>query len=373
MGGIKIKVAVIGCGAISDIYLRNMICRFPELEVVCCCASTIESARRKADQYGIVARTVEEALGDPEIELVVNLTPPGVHGEMIGKALRAEKHVYTEKVLAADYPTARELCQLADEMGLYLGCAPDTHLGEAIQTARRAVDTGVIGTVTSCSISLNRGMEHFYEFLPFTRQPGGGMGYDIGPYYLAAALSILGPVEEVCGMTHTSRPNRINRREGHPDFGKPYMVENENLFAAVTRFRSGVLGTVHLNGDCVFPEQPHFAIYGTKGVLYLANPDEFGGEVRVLEPAPCGSGIVRYRTLEGSGLFADNSRGIGVAEMADAIRRGRPNRASKELALHMMELLDGVICSGKEGRTIVLESTFRRPEPLAEYESWMGS
>lgn len=366
------KVAVIGCGAISDIYLQNMIRRFPELEVVCCCASTIKSAQRKAKQYGIAACTVEEVLQNSEIELVVNLTPPMVHGDIIRRALNAGKHVYTEKVLATDYQTAKELCALADEQNLYLGSAPDTHLGEAIQTARKAIDAGVIGTVTSCSISLNRDMEHFYEFLPFTRQAGGGMGYDIGPYYLATALSILGPVEEVSGMTHTSRPNRINRREGHPDSKKPYTVENENLFAAVMRFRSGVLGTIHLNGDCVFPEQPHFAIYGTEGILYLPNPDEFGGEVRVLEPAPCGSGIVRYKTLEGNGMFSENSRGLGVAEMVDAIRKGRPNRASKEMAMHTIELIDAVILSENERRTISLESTFQRPEPLEGYESWMG-
>lgn len=366
------KLAVVGCGAISDIYLENMIHRFPELEVVACCASRLENAQRKAMQYGIRADTLEGILADEEIELIVNLTPPMVHAEIIRAALEAGKHVYTEKVLATDYPTAKELCALADEKGLYLGAAPDTHLGEAIQTARRAIDEGVIGTVTGCSISLNRRMEHFYEFLPFTRQYGGGMGYDIGPYYLAAAMSILGPVTEVCGMIETTRPQRINNREGHPDYGKPYTVENENQFAAVLRLENGTLCTVYLNGDSVFPEQPHFAIYGTGGILYIANPDEFGGEVRVLEGSPCGSGIVNYRTLPGSGMFADNSRGLGVAEMVDAIRSGRKNRASKELAAHIIELLDAVILSGREGRTVRLESTFRRPEPLGEYEAWMG-
>ena len=364
------KTAVVGCGMISEIYLSNLTKRFPDIEVAACCAATMESARRRADQFGIRACTLEEILKDQSIELIVNLTPPLVHAAIIRQALEAGKHVYTEKPLATSYPEARQLAQLADSKGLYLGVAPDTFLGDALQTAQAAVQAGAIGEVTGCSISLNRRMEHFYEFLTFTRQPGGGMGQDIGPYYFTAALSLLGPVRRVCGMTATTHPERVNRREGSEEYGKAYQVENENQFAAVLQFQSGVLGTVYLNGDSIFPEMPHFAIYGTKGILHLPNPDEFGGEVRLLLPSACGSGIVSWKRLQGTGRFSDNSRGVGVAEMAEAIRAGRGNRASKEMGVHLLEILDAVYGAG--GKTVTLESTFQPPQPMAEWEPWMG-
>ena len=367
------KIGVVGCGAISDIYLQNMTSRFPELEVAACCAGHLSNAQKKAEKYGLRACTLDELLSDAAIELVVNLTPPQAHADIIRQALLAGKHVYTEKVLAVRAREAEELVDLAHKRGLYLGSAPDTFLGDALQTARSALDAGLIGEVTGCHASLNRGMGHFYEFLAFTRQPGGGMGFDTGPYYLSALLYLLGPVAEVSGMTATSRPERINRREGHPDFGKPYIVENENVFTALLRFRSGILGTVNLNGDCVFPEQPHFVIYGTKGILFLPNPDEFGGEVRILHGAPCGSGIVNYEILKGSGLFSGNSRGLGVAEMVHAINAGRENLASASMAAHAVEIAESVVRSGETGSVQSLRTTFERPALLGGYQEWMGT
>lgn len=366
------KTAVIGCGMISDIYLTNLITRFPDVDVVACCARTIESARRRADQFYIKACTLEEILTDQSIQLVVNLTPPQVHGTIVRKALEVGKHVYTEKPLAATYQEGVELVALAEERGCYLGAAPDTFLGTALQTARTTLDSGVIGAVTGCSVSLNRRMEHFYEFLDFTRQKGGGMGADIGPYYLTALLFLLGPVRAVCGMTATTHPVRVNRRIGAPGFGQTYIVENDNQFAAVLQFSTGILGTIYLNGDSIFPEVPHFAIYGTKGVLYLPNPDEFDGEVRLLLPSKCGDGIVSWKSLPRSGQFCSNSRGAGVAEMVDAIRKGRTCRTDREMAVHLLEILDAVEQSQSESRTVFLQSTFQRPALLPVWEPWMG-
>lgn len=364
------KIGIIGCGMISDIYLRNLIGRFQNTEVVACCATSLESSGKKAEQYQIQSCSLEDLLGNREIELVVNLTPPLVHGTIIRKALESGKHVYTEKPLAAGYQEAASLAALADEKGLYLGVAPDTFLGDGIQTAYLALERGEIGEITGFSISLNRRMEHFYERLPFTAQPGSGMGHDIGPYYFTALFSLLGPICEVSGMVDTSRPTRVYKENDRR--GETYEIQNENRFAAVLRMRSGILGTIYLNGDSVFPEMPHFAIYGTKGILYLPNPDEFGGEVRILQGAPCGSGIQSYRTIRGTGLFKEDSRGLGVAEMVHAIDQGRPNRAAKEMGVHLVEVLDAIHVSSRSGRRVEVNSVFQRPEPIVEWEDWMG-
>ena len=366
------NIAVVGCGAISDIYLTNMINQFPNLNVVACCATSLQNSDRKAEKYHIQSRTLEQVLEDPEIQMIVNLTPPLAHGEIIRKAIEAGKHVFTEKVLATNFAEAKYLADLAEQKGVYLGSAPDTFLGNGIQTARKALDEGRIGQVTSCHISLNRRMEHFYEFLDFTRLPGGGIGYDMGPYYLTNILSMLGPVRTVCGKIATSRPNRVNHREGSPNFGKEYTVENENIFTAILEFDSGVLGTVHLNGDSVFPEQPYCAIYGTEGILYFPNADHYGGEVRILRGMPWESGVVEENVLAECGMFGENSRGLAVAEMAQAIEEHRPNRASKEMAVHVVEILDGVVTSAREARTVCMTTTFSQPASMLRWEPWMG-
>jgi len=365
------KIGVIGCGDISRIYLQNMTSRFPGLEVIGCCARTFSHAEARAREFGIRAMTLDQLLRDPEIELVVNLTPPAVHFSVIEQALLAGKHVYTEKVIAPSCQEAARLAELARSRNLVLCAAPDTFLGDALQAARRTVDSGLLGTITSCHASINRQMGHFYEFLDFTCQPGGGIGYDLGIYYLTAFLSLLGPVAEVFGYTATSRPQRINEKKDSPHFGESYTVENENLMMSVLRFRSGVLGTLHFNGDAVMPENPYFTILGTKGILYLSNPDHFGGRLVLMRSGDhcCEPADVTV-PIDSSGRFSDNCRGIGVAEMADAIRCGRVPRAECHMPVHAIEILDGIVASGKSGSSVPIRSVFDRPLPADDSEAW---
>lgn len=361
----KMRVGVIGAGAISDIYLENMIRRFGNLEVTGCASRTMESARRKAEKYGIAAMTVEEMLRDSSIEMIVNLTPPAAHFSLIKRALEAGKHVYTEKVLALNCAQANELAALADAKGLRLGSAPDTFLGAALQIAAEAVEDGTIGTVTGFAAMLNRDLGMVYEGLEFLIQPGGGFGYDLGIYYLTALMSILGPVAEVCGMVQTNRPQRTYRQPGHPKYGQTFEIRNENLMAAVIRMQNGALGTLLFNGDCIFPQRPFLTIQGTGGILYLPDPNQFGGDVRLLyanaqveEILPCRHG------------FTENLRGLGAAEMAAAIREGRPHRASKEMACHALELLDGIVASSEAGTFYRMTTAFAKPAQLKGDETF---
>src|SRR5690606_37535317 len=163
-----VKTAIIGCGGISDAYLSTMIHKFKILDVVGCCDRNPEKARAKAERYGIKALTLEEIIADTSIEIVVNLTTPTAHYAVIKQLLEAGKHVYTEKVLSVELEHAAELVKIANEKNLYLGAAPDTFLGSAIQTARYAVDSGLIGDVTSCYCALTRDSEIFSRAFPFT-------------------------------------------------------------------------------------------------------------------------------------------------------------------------------------------------------------
>lgn len=355
----KVRAAIIGCGAISDIYFHNLTTRLACVELAACCDLIPEAARRLSEKYRVPVMTTDAILTDPSIELVINLTPPMAHAQVIRDALTAGKHVYTEKPLAATLEQAREVCALADEKNLLLCAAPDTFLGAAGQTARWALDSGMIGEVTSCAALLNRDGGWITEKFPFTALPGGGIGTDMGIYYVTMLLSLLGPVTEVCGMWDTVRPQRRHFSLARADWGEAYELQSETLVSAIFRFANGCQGALQLNANCIQNEQPHLILYGTEGMLYLANPDGFGGDVRVLL-----KGQQTPFVLPPTHGFAENSRGLGVADMAWALRKGRKPRADKALALHGLELLLGARQSAADKRFYSLRTTCERPQPL---------
>lgn len=358
------KTAVVGCGAISDIYLTNMINRFPILEVVACCAKHSEHAKAKAEKYGIRACTYEEILADPEIELIVNLTPAPAHYDIIRRALLAGKHVYTEKTMTVELEDAKELVRLADEKGLYLCAAPDTFLGAALQSARKAIDDGMIGDVTSFVAVANRDLDHLTSKFSFLCMPGGGICFDYGVYYMTSLVSLLGPVAKVSGKSLSPYPIRHNNIPDSPDFGKEIAYPNESQVSAVVQFENGVTGAFHLNGDSNVSDQTIFMIFGNKGILKLANPNGFGGEVIVLPNGPDYLNPPKPIVLDYGFDYADNSRGIGPAEMAQAIREGRKARADKAMAYHVLDILCGIIESSETESFISIPSTCSRPDPF---------
>lgn len=363
----KMKTAVIGSGRISEEYLRNMTSFFSNLEVVACSSAHMESARKRAAQFGIEARTNEEIFADPEIELVVVLVPAPAHAPLIAQALQAGKHVYTEKTMTVDLKDAKYLVDLANEKGLYLGSAPDTFLGAAYQTARKAIDDGLIGDVVSFSMNINRNLDLMASWFEFLRLPGGGFAYDYGVYYLTALVALLGPVESLFSVVKNKAEERINCFPGSPDFGKPYRYENESQIYALMNLESGVTGTVSMDGDSAIQDLALFYIYGTKGVLKLTCANDFGGDVVVIPsgfPKEMDPNAKEPYVLEPVSPIRDGNRGIGPAEMADAIANGRPNRASKEMAYHVLDIISQLMRSSEEKQLVQVESTCRRPAAL---------
>lgn len=360
----RVKTAVVGSGAISDIYLTNMTQRFPILEVSAICANHLEHAQQKAEKYGIRACTYEEILKDPSIELIVNLTPAPAHYEIIRRALLAGKHVYTEKTMTVELAHAKELLKLAEEKGLYLCSAPDTFLGAALQTARKAIDEGMIGEVTSFVVYANRDLNLLTCISSFLRMPGGGICFDYGVYYLTALVSLLGPVEKVAAITRNPYPLRENFVPGSPDYGQLMNYDNESQVSATLQLESGITGTFHLNGDSNLQDETGFMILGTKGILKLSNPNEFGGEIQFIPNSYDHGNIKAVQILENVFDYADNSRGIGPAEMAQAIRQGKRARTDKALGYHVMDVICCIMESSEKESFVKVTSTCERPEPM---------
>ena len=359
------RVGVVGSGMISGIYLKNMIHRFDILKVMGLCSAHPEHAKRRADEFGLPACGVDEMIANPDVDMIVNLTPTPAHEEIIRRALEAGKHVYTEKTMTTSYKSAKALSDLAESKGLWLGSAPDTFLGAALQTARRAIDGGVIGEVTSFAFAANRDNSFLTSFFRFLNMPYGGIAYDYSVYYLTALCALLGPVERVAASVRAPYPTHTDIDPKSPTCGQAISTPNESEISAVVTLKSGVSGTAHVNGDSVIQDRHFFAVYGTKGILYLPDPNEFGGEV-VLQPNwTYNESPARPRVLECPFGFKENSRGVGPAELAWSARAGRPARAGAAMACHVLEVIDAIIESGRTRQFVTVDSTFERPRPLA--------
>jgi len=359
------RVGVVGSGLISRIYLENMTRRFEILEVGGVCSAHFENAKRRADEFGLPAMTLEDMLADARIDMIVNLTPTPAHEGIIRQALEAGKHVYTEKTMTTGHESARALADLAAKKGLWLGSAPDTFLGAALQTARRAIDDGLIGEVTSFAFAANRDNDYLRSFYRFLNLPFGGVAYDYAVYYLTALCSLLGPVARVAAAVRAPYPTRVDIDPKSKTYGQRIDTPNESEISAVLTLKSGVSGTAHVNADSVIEDMHFFAIYGTKGILYLPDPNGFGGEVRLQPNWAYDAAPAPARALGNRPYYADNSRGVGPAELAWSVRAGRPARAGADMACHVLEVIDAIIESGGTNAFVDIHSDFVRPRPLA--------
>lgn len=366
MKNTKMCVGVVGAGAISDIYLKNMTTRFHNLYVKSICARHLDHARIKGQEYGILAVTYEEMLGDDEIDIIVNLTPVTAHYDVIKAALEHGKHVYTEKTLTDDVGRSWELLKIAEEKHLYLASAPDTFFSGALQRARTAIDEGLIGEVNSFAISGNRNNDILLSALAHLREPGSGIVYDYAVYYVTALVSLFGPVARVGSSVRTPYPTHINCLPQSPEFGHVMDTPNESQINAVIQLENGITGTLHIDADNIFSDQAWFMVYGTKGILMLTNPDHFDGQVKYIRQSSDPSSDAEPIVLWNFTPYTDNSRGVGVSDMADALAEHRVCRAGSKMAFHVQEVLSAMLKGGSAGCFTDIDSECLKPAPLTQ-------
>lgn len=358
MGADPVRVGIVGCGVISGIYLKNLP-RFDLVEVVACADIAIDKAQARAEEFGIArACSPDELLADPEIEIVVNLTVPRAHASVARAAVEAGKSVYNEKPLAVEREEGRDLLRRASERGVLVGGAPDTFLGGGLQTCRAAIDAGEIGDpVAATAFMANHGHEHWHPDPDFYYQPGGGPMFDMGPYYLTALVSLIGPISRVAGSARKTFAERTI--ESAKRKGETVPVEVATHVAGTLDFTAGAVGTIITSFDVWAHSLPRIEIYGTRGTLAVPDPNTFGGPVRIRQGRE-----TEWREVPVAHGWTENSRGLGVADMAHALRGGRPHRASGALAFHVLDTMHALHESSAAGRHVHLESTVERPAPL---------
>lgn len=354
----KTKIGIIGCGSISWAYF-DVGRRFEILEIAAVADLQLQRAQARAEEYSLPrACSVAELLADPEITLVVNLTPPLAHREVSLSILEAGKHLYSEKPLAVTRAQGREIAAKAAATGLRVGCAPDTFLGAGLQTARKLIDEGAIGRPLAASANLaSHGPEHWHPDPAFHYRFGGGPLMGTGPYYLTALVHLLGPVASVFASTTAGLPERLITSQPH--YGERVKVEVPTHVTGVLRFATGEVATLLCSFDIWASNLPLLEVYGTEGSLSLGDPNCFGGPVRLRRAQEDA-----WTDVPLTHPHAEQNRGIGTADLAYALRSGRPHRASLELAYHVLDIQRSLIASGEQEGYVTLESRCERPAML---------
>lgn len=351
-----VRVGVIGCGAVSRHYFSNLS-RDPRVAVVGCADVDATSAAARAELFGIPSvASPEDLLADPDIELIVNLTPAGAHFAVTRDCLRAGKHVYTEKPLAGTFEEARSLVELAEARGRVLGCAPDTPFGTGFQASRKAVSAGALGRpLAAVACFTAPGPAGWHPSPDAFYRAGAGPLFDMGPYYLTDLIHLLGPISRVIGASRTPVHEVVAGE-------RVIAVEVPTLHMGVLEFQAGALATLTVAWGVPGSDLPRITVFGSEGVLKAPDPNGFGGPATI-KP----HGADSWTELEGSRLPGDtrrNFRGAGVAEMALALREGRRPRADSRCGLHVVEAMEALLESGRSGRSIALTTACSAPPLL---------
>lgn len=355
--GKPLRVGIVGCGAIIAQYLSNFR-KLNDIELVAVADLDLTRAQAVAEQYeGVRAVSVEELLAADDVELVLNLTIPAAHAEVALKAIAAGKSVYGEKPLAATTAEARQVLDAARDAGVAVGCAPDTVLGTGIQTARKAIDDGLIGATISASATMvTPGHERWHPNPDFYYQPGGGPLLDMGPYYVTALVTLLGPVVSVVGSaSHTRNERTIG---SGPRQGEKVPVTIDSHVTGVLTHASGALSALLMSFDAVASKSPNIEIHGERGSLVVPDPNHFDGEVQLFS-----LGADAWETLPVSAGYVDAGRGFGIADLASTPQGNEP-RAGGTLAYHALEVMESLLESARSGTAVRIDSTVERPESV---------
>ncbi|MEV0894020.1 Gfo/Idh/MocA family oxidoreductase [Promicromonospora sp. NPDC050262] len=357
--GQPLRVGIVGVGAIAGQYLSTFE-RLDAVRLVAVADLDADRAKTVAAERGVRALTVAELTTDPEVDLVLNLTIPAAHAEIALQAIAGGKHVYGEKPLAVTPAEARAVLDAARAAGVRVGCAPDTVLGTGVQTARKAIDDGAIGLPVAATATMTTpGHERWHPNPDFYYQPGGGPLLDMGPYYVTALVTLLGPVESVVGAASHTRATRTIG--SGPRAGETVPVDVHTHVTGVLRHVSGALSTLVMSFDSVATRASNIEVHGQAGSLVVPDPNQFDGDVELHELG--GS----WQTLPPSAGYRDAGRGFGVADLATT-PPGVPARADGELAYHVLEIMTALLAAADSGTTVAVESRCERPAavPLSD-------
>ena len=331
-------VGLLGCGKISGIYLKNLMGQRGAVRVTACADAAPQAAKATAAEWGIRAMAPDELLEAADIDCIFLLPPPAAHFELGMQVLESGKHLYVEKPLALTVSQGKMLLKRARDKRLRVGCAPDTFLGAGLQTVFSAISRGDIGKpIAAAAFMLCAGHELWHPSPEVYYKTGGGPIFDMAPYALTALLKVFGPPKEVCAMGARSFSSRAVATG--PRQGERFPVEVDTIISGQVRFACGALVNLFYSFDTAPTSLPHLEIYGEKGTILAPDPNFFNGPVKL--GLQNGEG---WRTLALQGEApAYNARGIGLVDMAEAVRENRPHQADAETGLQVLAVMEALL------------------------------
>lgn len=367
----KLRIGIVGCGDISVAYLRNAPL-FRGVEMIACCDLNPEVADSRARAFNIRAAEIDAVMQDPEVDLILNLTVPNAHFDVSMMALSAGKHVFTEKPLAVQLDQGRVLVAEAERRGLSIGSAPDTFLGAAGRHARMLMDADAIGRpILGTAFMFGHGMEHVHPNPGFYYQRGAGPVLDMGPYYITGLVNLLGPVRRVQALATRGEDTRLITAMG-PNQGTRFDVGTDTSLLSLLEFANGTTMTFGASWDVYRHSNHPIELHGTTGSLRLPDPDNFSGMVGYSDHGAAWDEIDTTAHVFGAHNWPmeapdrANYRMLGLVDLAAALHENRTPRASGQLALHVLEVLEAILKSGETGQPQDITSQPDRPAALSE-------
>ena len=367
------RVGIIGCGNISETYFecQNL---FNNFNVVACADINFEAAKKSAEKYNVKAFSVDDILANEDVDLIINLTIPAAHKEIIIKSLNAGKHCFSEKPLAMSFSEGLEISELAISKNLYVGCAPDTFLGAAGQKARSLIEDNKIGNVVLGTFNLmSHGMEHWHPNPDFFFKPGAGPVFDVGVYYITQLVNLIGPIKSISSLSGTATPERIITSE--PRNGEKIKVETPTTLMGTLEFHNNAKIQFFCSWDVWKHKHSTIELYGLEGSMIVPDPNFFSGDILISHKEEDWQIINNDKMLLGIPNKTDNNgskianyRGIGLSDMIDAIHNQRQSRCSLDLAVHVLEAMEGIIKSSEDRVIYNMKTNPSQPDFLDDSE-----
>jgi predicted dehydrogenase len=366
------NIGIIGCGNISSVYF-NAHKFYNNFKVIACADIDESAAKKSASEFGVAFQSVADLLSNFDIDIILNLNITYEHKEIIIKTLNSGKHSFSEKPLAINFEEGREIYKLAKEKNLYVGCAPDTFLGAAGQKAREFIDNNMIGNVVLGTFNvMSHGMEHWHPNPDFFFKPGAGPILDLGVYYITQLVNLLGPVESILSVSGTATAERTITSE--PRNGEKIKVETPTTLLGVLNFKNKAKIQLFASWDVWKHEHSTIELYGLDGSMIIPDPNYFGGVIKISkkdsnwEVIDTKNMYLGLPNKEDRETMIANYRGIGLSDMVNCINNKKKARCSIDLALHVLEIMDGILTSSEDLLVYKMITSCEQPEYLSEKE-----
>jgi len=367
------NIGLIGCGNISDTYFESQNI-FNNLKIVACADIVHELAEKKANQYNTKSLSVENLLNNKDIDIVLNLTIPSAHKEIILKSMENGKHCFSEKPLAMNFKEGLEIKELSNKKKLFVGCAPDTFLGAAGQKARSLIEDNSIGNVVLGTFNImSHGMEDWHPNPDFFFKPGGGPVFDLGVYYLTQLVNLNGPIRSVMATNATASNERIITSK--PRYGEKISVETPTTLMGTLDFYNNSKIQFFCSWDIWKHSHTNMELYGDKGSIIMPDPNFFSGDILISNKNNVWEKIDNNKMLLSSPNKTDNNgtkianyRGIGLSDMINSIANNTDFRCSLELSLHILEIMESIIISAIDNKQVNIITKPKQPKPLNDDE-----